>query len=257
MLYDIGDNKYNSIEIVGDGNTTEIIFSNSLKNINRKIKISKPITISNVSIPNTIIANATPITFDNCIIHNNATFYNRNLLSDSKSIYNNCSYVDGISEDLLLSGIVKEGLVFNKINITSYAGQVMQEVKKGENEFNSFTVSCLVNQINNFAFNPLIGCALIQLGNPSTKNTFSSTIINLQSGRFERKATTGNIGDTNYFVATLTYDSVLRVFNYYINNDIVGTVSLSDDATFKKHSDYSDTNALMKTTGQCRAMKSN
>ena len=267
VLYDTGDNKYNFVEIIGDGNTTESIFSNSLKNINGGIKISKPLTISNVSIPNTIIANATPITFDNCIIHNNATFtsanykvyyndctiYNRNLLSDSSSIYNNCSYVDGISEGSLLNGIVKEGLVFNKTNITSYAGQVMQEVKKGENEFNSFTVSCLVNQINNFAFNPLIGCALIQLGNSFTKNTFSSTTINLQSGRFERKATTGNIGDTNYFVATLTYDSVLRVFNYYINNDIVGTVSLSDDATFKKHSDYSDTNALMKTTGQCRA----
>ena len=117
------------------------------------IKISKPITISNVSIPNTIIANTTPITFNNCIMHNNATFtttnykayyndctiYNKNLLSDSNSVYNNCSYVDGVSEDSLLNGIVKEGLVFNKTKIWNYAGQVMQEVKRGENEEKVFS----------------------------------------------------------------------------------------------------------------------
>ena len=268
-LYDIGGNSYNKLEISGDGNATEDVICNSIPSNGCKgeIIITCATNMSNISIPNIIKANKQKITFNNCeifnnaevggsysVIYNNCTLYNRNLLSESGSTYNDCTFIDGVNRITMINGIVEDGLILNKNNVTSFASQKMQELKIEPNKFASFSVSAMVNCYNNFFFNPIVGCAITQFGSSpiATNAEFGGVKLELASGKFETKKYTTNIGDTKYYVATMTYDSNAGKFKYYINETLAAEVTLSADATFKDHSNYSGDNALIRTTGQSK-----
>ena len=266
-IYDVGKNRYKSVSITGDADTTEIFIGKSINYLNEKLTINKDLELSNLIIPVVSSINTARATFNNCTFYNDVNFliaksnaifntctlYNRNLLSDSKITYNDCTFIDGINTETLLDGIVTDGLIFNKCNITSYAGQKMQELKVGTNEFGDFTVSCSVNPINNFDFHPLIGCCIKQLGFSFIKNDFGGTnIVTIPSMGYNRIANKGNLSNTNYYVGTMTYNSTLKQFKCYLNNTLLGEVTLREGTVFDDHANYSDNNALMRTIGQSK-----
>ena len=153
------------------------------------------------------------VVLNNCVV--------TNAKIGSKYTYNDCTFISGIVDSYLLPGINTEGLMFTQTNANGiYVDMQNNNIKK----FKDWTIMTLLKKGNNFSYF-MVKSNYLKLQISYQTNYVNVDIYYTNDGgvtnknRYWSAAAPGEpIGDSEFCVGIVTYDSSTKTYTLKINN---------------------------------------